>query len=64
MLYVYERYTTYGELYFAVKNGLILVGIILPANVINPDFVETINAMSKACTLALQNIKDGKDSYV
>lgn len=64
MLYVYERYTTDGELYFAVKNGLILVGIILPANVINPDFVETINAMSKACALALQNIKEGKDSNV
>lgn len=64
MLYVYERYTADGELYFAVKNGLILVGIILPVNVINRDFVETINAMSKACTLAFQNLKEGEESYV
>lgn len=58
MLRIYERYTADGELYFVVKNGLILVGIIEPAEVINSEFVGTINNMAKACTIALQNVKE------
>ena len=57
-LRVFERYTKDGDLYFAVKNGLELVGILLPANVIEKDFVEDIEAMANACRLALQNVKE------
>ena len=57
-LSVFERYTDDGDLYFAVKNGLELVGIILPAKVITKEFVEDIDAMSRACTIALQNVKE------
>lgn len=57
-LRVFERYTKDGDLYFAVKNGFELVGILLPAKVITKEFVENIEAMSKACTLALQNVKE------
>ena len=58
MLRVYERYTANSDLYFAVKNGLILVGVIPPERVINKEFVGNINAMAKACTIALQNVND------
>lgn len=58
MLRVFERYTAEGDLYFVVKNGLMLVGVIEPANVINSEFVANINAMAKACTIALQNVKE------
>ncbi len=58
MLRVHERYTTDGDLYFAVKNGFMLVGVIEPAKVINSDFVKSINSMSTACTIALQNVKE------
>lgn len=57
-LRVFERYTKDGDLYFAVKNGLELVGILLPAKVITKEFVEDVEAMSKACILALQNVKE------
>lgn len=57
-LVVYERYTDTGMMYFAVKNGMNLVGIILPKKIITKEFVEEFNAMSTACTLALQNVKE------
>ena len=57
-LRVYERYSETGNLYFAVKNGFELVGIILPERVINKDFVDEINNVAKACTIALQNVKE------
>lgn len=57
-LEVYERYTETGMMYFVVKNGMNIVGIILPKKVITKDFVEDITAMSTACTIALQNVKE------
>ncbi len=57
-LNVYERYTKDGMMYFAVKNGMNLVGIILPKNIITKKFVEDFNSMSTACTIALQNVKE------
>lgn len=58
MLVVYERYTAAGQLYFAVKNGFMLVGIIYPYKLIDKHFVEDINSLAKGCTLALQNVKE------
>ncbi len=57
-LTVYERYTSTGTMYFAVKNSMNLVGIILPKNIITKEFVEDISAMSTACAIALQNVKE------
>lgn len=56
-LNVFERYTADGDLYFAVKNGFELIGIIMPVKVVNDDFVEKINAFARACNVALQNKK-------
>lgn len=55
---VFERYTDTGMMYFVVKNGMNIVGIILPKKVITKEFVEDINAMSTACNIALQNVKE------
>lgn len=52
---VYARRNTYGNLYFAVKSGFILIGIILPEKVINNDFVKRIKNLSQMCEVALFN---------
>lgn len=57
-LTVNERYTNTGMMYFAIKNGMNLVGILLPKQVITKEFVEDVTAMSTACTIALQNTKE------
>lgn len=58
MLCICERYTSAGQLYFAVKNGMLLVGIIYPYKCIDEHFVEDINLLAKGCTIALQNVKE------
>lgn len=57
-LNVFERYTDEGTMYFACKNGMNLVGIILPAKIITEEFVEDMNKMSANCNIALQNVKE------
>ena len=57
-LMVYERYTSTGTMYLAVKKRMNLVCIILPKNVITKEFVEDISKMSTACAIALQNVKE------
>ena len=60
MLELYERYTEDGNLYFAAKAGLVLVGVIMPINTINKQFVQTIQELSKGCTAAL--LSKGEDN--
>ncbi|MBQ9355057.1 MAG: hypothetical protein IJT84_05195 [Clostridia bacterium] len=52
---VYARRDTDGDLYFAVKSGFILIGIIAPVRVINSDFVKRIKNLSQMCEVALFN---------
>lgn len=38
----YERHTVDGKVYIAVKNGLTLIGIILPSEVVNDDLIKDL----------------------
>lgn len=42
MFEIYERTNPQGQMYFAAKMGFMLVGILMPANVIDTKFVETL----------------------
>ena len=57
MLEIYERTTAGGHVYFAVKVGLLLVGIVEPYDVINESFVESLGSLFAMCEVALQNKK-------
>lgn len=55
MLFICERTTATGSTYFAVKDGLMLVGIIMPYDCINEDFVNNIKAIYEQCEISLYN---------
>lgn len=55
MLFIYERTATTGRNYFVVKDGLMLVGIILPYDCINEDFVNNIKDLYQQCEITLYN---------
>ena len=57
MLEVWERTAGDGHVYFAVKSGLLLVGIVEPYDVINESFVESLGSLFAMCEVALQNKK-------
>ena len=54
-LEVYERTSTAGTTYFAVKRGLTLVAVILPYDIINEPFVESLRTLAELCTVAWEN---------
>ena len=54
----YERMTKTGEIYFAVKFGLILVAIITPIDVINKEFVDKLKDLTAQCEVAWFNKKE------
>lgn len=58
MLNLYERHTESGQIYFAAKSGLMLVGIILPVDVINEQFVERLKQLTQQCEITLFNKKE------
>lgn len=58
MLYIYERATAAGSTYFAVKEGLMLVGIIMPYDCINESFVNRLRSIADQCEIALYNKKN------
>lgn len=49
------RITQNGQEYFAVKEGLLLYGLISPDEVINDDFVNQLNHLYKLSELCLEN---------
>ena len=55
MLFIFERKTEAGATYFAVKDGLMLVGIILPYDCINEEFVSNIKNLYQQCEITLFN---------
>ena len=57
MLNLYERHTKSGQIYFAAKSGFMLVGIILPVDAINDQFVERLKQLTQQCEIALFNKK-------
>ena len=52
-LELYERHTK-GGTYFAAKMGFMLVGVIMPLNIIEESFVENIERLARKCRAALE----------
>lgn len=57
MLMFYERQTKDGDLYIAVKVGMILAAVITPLDVVNEKFVEKLREITKDCAIALSHRK-------
>ena len=53
MLMFHERTTADGDLYIAVKVGMILAAVIAPFDVVNENFTEKLQTITKDCTVAL-----------
>lgn len=60
-LTVCERVTPGGELYFVIKSGFILLGIVSPYAAITKDFVEQLRNFSRECEKAFEE-KQEKDA--
>ncbi len=52
---IYERIGNDGKLYFAIKVGLILYGIVMPYNCINEKFITDIKLLTDQCVIAWEN---------
>ena len=61
MLYLFERHGPTGNLYFAVKVGFQLMGILVPYDCVNESFVERIERVCEQCKVALQEKKERKN---
>jgi len=58
MLRIYERVATDGTTYFAIKEGLILVAVILPAVLLNEKTLEELKAFVQRCEVHMKNQKE------
>lgn len=54
---LFERHTPGGEIYIAVKEGFLLTGIILPYDIVTPEFVEELKTIYELSALAAENKK-------
>lgn len=54
---LFERHTPGGGIYIAVKEGFLLTGIILPYDIVTPDFVEELKRIYELSALAAENRK-------
>lgn len=57
-LMIYERSTANGQTYFALKIGLMIVGVVMPLNIIEDKFVESVEALAKKARTALEHKKE------
>lgn len=57
---IYERVSTKGEPYFAIKIGMCLRAIIMPFNAVNKSFVDNIEKIYSLCRSALY-IKEAEE---
>ena len=55
MLYIFERTTAAGATYFAIKDGLMLAGLVMPYDCINEGFVNNLKDICEQCEIALVN---------
>lgn len=53
-LELYERETEAGGTYIAAKSGFMLVGVIMPYNIIEKGFVEQVESLAKQCRVAFE----------
>jgi len=52
-LMIHERRTESGQAYFALKMGLMLVGVVMPLNLIEDQFVESVEGLAVKARAAL-----------
>ncbi len=64
LLTLYERTTKNGNIYFAVKSGMLLLAVITPFDVVNEEFVERLKELTQQCEVALFNKKSGDKANV
>lgn len=57
MLNIYERQMKNGQIYFAIKSVFLLVGIVIPIDVVNDRFVKCLKSLAEQCEIALYNKK-------
>lgn len=55
MLYVFERTNATGTRYFVIKDGYMLVAIVLPYDCINEGFVKRLKDICEQCEISLFN---------
>ncbi len=55
---LFERHTPDGAIYIAVKEGFLLTGIILPYDIVTPEFVEELKMIYKLSALAADDRKN------
>lgn len=58
MLRIYERRNAEGMTYFAVKDGLMLVGLIMPYDCIDEAFVKRLKDLAEQCEITLYHKKN------
>lgn len=54
-LELYERTTSAGRTYIAIKNGLLLMGIVQLLDIIDKKFVDQMEDITKMCRMAYEN---------
>lgn len=52
---LYERRLASGQIYFAVKKGMLLQAIIMPVQVLNENFVKELKELAVLCKTAYEN---------
>ncbi|MDR2513766.1 MAG: hypothetical protein LBD02_00975 [Christensenellaceae bacterium] len=53
-LELYERHTPEGGTYFAAKMGLMIAGVIMPLNILEAKFVESMEQLSSKCRTSFE----------
>lgn len=59
---LYERHTRDGKTYIAVKSGMLLLGVILPVQVINETFIEMLSDMTNLSIYEWEQEKQAKEA--
>lgn len=57
---LYERIDTYGKPYIVVKSGFILLGVIIPYDLVSKDFIEQLEELLSLSRVALFNKQQHK----
>ena len=58
MLRIFERKTAAGMTYFAVKDGFMLVGLVMPYDCIDEAFVKRLKDLAEQCEITLYHKKN------
>lgn len=59
---LYERHTKSGETYIAVKTGLLLLGMILPVQILNETFIEMLSDLTNLSICQWEKDKQEKET--